>query len=180
MVSNFKVYQLGQLGRIVTGKTPPTSRDELFGDEYPFITPVDMHDVKNANSTERSLSEAGAQYQYRLIIPRGSIAVSCIGWQMGKSIIITRPSFTNQQLNTIIPHDWVNSDFLYYTLVTLRQKIFSIGSGVGVRTPILNKSAFSVFEVSLPSFDFQCRIGATLSAYDDLIENNARRIAILE
>lgn len=99
---------------------------------------------------------------------------------MGKSIIITRPSFTNQQLNTIIPHDWVNSDFLYYTLVTLRQKIFSIGSGVGVRTPILNKSAFSVFEVSLPSFDFQCRIGATLSAYDDLIENNTRRIAILE
>ena len=99
---------------------------------------------------------------------------------MGKSIIITRPSFTNQQLNTIIPHDWVNSDFLYYTLVTLRQKFFSIGSGVGVRTPILNKSAFSVFEVSLPSFDFQCRIAAILSAYDDLIENNKRRIAILD
>jgi type I restriction enzyme S subunit len=180
LVSNFKVYKLGQLGRIVTGKTPPTSQNELFGDTYPFITPVDMHDVKNANSTERFLSTAGAQYQHRLMVPPGSIAVSCIGWQMGKTIKITRPSFTNQQLNTIIPHEWVNSDFLYYTLVTLRQKFFSIASGVGVRTPILNKSAFSVFEVTLPPFDLQCRIAAILSTYDDLIENNTRRIAILE
>jgi type I restriction enzyme S subunit len=34
--------------------------------------------------------------------------------------------------------------------------------------------------MSLPPLDIQCKVVAILSAYDDLIENNLRRIAILE
>jgi type I restriction enzyme S subunit len=44
----------------------------------------------------------------------------------------------------------------------------------------LNKSAFSDLEISLPQLGTQGKIAAVLSAYDDLIENNTRRIQILE
>ncbi len=97
--------KISDLGRIVTGRTPPSSKPECFGDKYPFITPGDMHDRKNASTTERYLSEDGAQLLKRNVLPAGSVAVSCIGWQMGKSIKVTRPSFSNQQLNTIIPNN---------------------------------------------------------------------------
>jgi type I restriction enzyme S subunit len=180
VAANFKPYVLGELGRIITGKTPPTVRLELFGSDFPFITPVDMHDVKFTRVAERYLSKEGAEFQSRYLIPAGSVAVSCIGWQMGKSILVSRPSFTNQQLNTIIPHDWVDSDFLYYALTFKRKDLFNIGSGTGVRTPIMNKTAFSEFKILLPEFNEQRRIAAILSAYDDLIENNTRRIAVLE
>jgi type I restriction enzyme S subunit len=39
---------------------------------------------------------------------------------------------------------------------------------------------FPQFEVSLPLLPTQRRIASILSAYDDLIENNTRRIKILE
>src|SRR5699024_1743317 len=35
-------------------------------------------------------------------------------------------------------------------------------------------------EIELPSLDIQKKIASTLSAFDDLIENNSRRIEILE
>jgi hypothetical protein len=107
MHPNWRKYRLGDLGRIVTGRTPRTSKPYYFGDKYPFITSSDMDGRKKAASTQRYLSEEGAKLLQRNLIPSGSVAVSCIGWQMGKSIMTCRPSFTNQQLNTILPNEKV-------------------------------------------------------------------------
>jgi type I restriction enzyme S subunit len=180
MHPNWRKYRLGDLGRIVTGRTPPTSKPYYFGDKYPFITPSDMDGRKKADSTQRYLSEEGAKLLQRNLIPSGSVAVSCIGWQMGKSIMTCRPSFTNQQLNTIIPNEKVDADFLYYALSMRKDEFLSLGAATGVRTPILNKSAFSNLDLLIPQIGAQRKIAAILSAYDDLIENNTRRIAILE
>jgi type I restriction enzyme S subunit len=176
----WKEFRLGDLGDIITGRTPPSSRPECFGDNYPFITPSDMDGRKKASITARYLSEQGANLLQRNMVPAGSVAFSCIGWQMGKAIIATLPSFTNQQLNTIVPQDWVDSDFLYYSLVPWRKHLLSLGSATGVRTPILNKSAFSDLRLRMPDFNTQQKIAWILSAYDDLIENNSRRIKILQ
>ncbi len=44
----------------------------------------------------------------------------------------------------------------------------------------MNKSRFENLIVTLPPLPIQRKIAAILSAYDDLIENNTRRIALLE
>jgi len=44
----------------------------------------------------------------------------------------------------------------------------------------LTKSMVSDFEIPVPDLETQTHIASTLSAYDDLIENNRRRIALLE
>lgn len=180
MNNKWRHKRIGDLGRIVTGKTPSSSRPECFGDEYPFVTPTDMHDQRYASVTDRFLSQKGADSQKTLLIPSGAVCVSCIGWQMGKAIVTSRPSFTNQQLHSIIPASDVNPLFLYYSLSTRREELLSLGSAGGVRTPIINKSVFSDLKVLLPDLSLQRRIAGVLSAYDDLIENNTRRIAILE
>ena len=58
--------------------------------------------------------------------------------------------------------------------------MLSLGSATGVRTPILNKSAFCDTKVVVPPLPVQQRIAGILSAYDELIENSQRRIKILE
>ena len=180
MTNQWRTIKINEVGRLVTGKTPSSSKPECFGDKYPFITPTDMHDCRYASATARYLSEEGAAGQKTLKVPAGSVAVSCIGWQMGKSIVATRPSFTNQQLHTILPNDEVDSLYLYYYLCTQRVELLSLGSAAGVRTPIINKSAFGLLSIVVPPLPTQRKIASILSAYDDLIENNTRRIAILE
>ena len=129
--------------------------------------------------TERTLSEEGVRLLSRIVVPQNSIAVSCIGWQLGKVVLTARSSITNQQINTLIVEDHHDYRFVYYLLKTKRELLMNLGS-MGVRTPIVNKSVFSAIELDLPSFSTQRRIASILSAYDDLIENNTRRIAILE
>jgi type I restriction enzyme S subunit len=104
--------------------------------------------------------------------------VSCIGWQLGKAAIIGTEAFCNQQLNVVIPSTGVDSEYLYYQLNTRRDEIRSFGS-VGTRTPILKKSAFERITIPLPPLPVQRKLAAILSVYDDLIENNSRRMEIL-
>ena len=139
-----------------------------------------MRQGKYARTAERSLSSEGAQLLKRIMLPAESIRVSCIGWQMGEVIMTDRPSFSNQQINTIVPNKTVEPSFLYYSLRPRKQELLSLGTMAGVRTPILNKSAFSNLKVQLPSIPIQQRIAAILSAYDELIENSQRRIKMLE
>ena len=66
--------------------------------------------------------------------------------------------------------------YVFYFLKTLNLQRFN--SGVGV--PTLNRNDLDTFEVSVHPINTQRKIAAALSAYDDLIENNLRRIKILE
>lgn len=174
------IERIGDLGEVFTGRTPSTEQPSYFGRDYPFITPGDMHQGKCARVTERGLSKQGAELLKRICVPAHSICVSCIGWQMGEVIMTDRPSFTNQQINTIVPNAKVEPSFLYYSLRTRKSELLSLGSATGVRTPILNKSSFCDLKVPLPPLPTQRRIASILSAYDDLIENSQRRIKILE
>jgi type I restriction enzyme, S subunit len=176
---SWQLTRIKDIGKVITGRTPPTEVVDYFGDEFPFITPSDMKGSKFISKPERGLSSKGATLlKNNSVLPK-SIAVSCIGWQMGKVVMISQLSFTNQQINTIILNDGVEPDYIYYSLCTLRQELKNLGS-VGTRTPILIKSTFENIQIPLPTLLTQRKIASILSAYDDLIENNTRRIAILE
>jgi type I restriction enzyme S subunit len=99
---------------------------------------------------------------------------------MGETIMTDRPSFTNQQINTIVPNSKVEPSFLYYSLCPRKQELLALGATTGVRTPILNKSAFCDLKVKIPPLPVQRRMAGILSAYDELMENSQRRIRILE
>jgi len=74
----------------------------------------------------------------------------------------------------------LESRFLYYWLVSregrAELKKATIGSSQSAYTIVLLKE----LKINLPPLPTQRRIAAVLSAYDDLIANNQRRIAILE
>ncbi len=75
----------------------------------------------------------------------------------------------------------VNTKFLLYSFLSPQwrhgvQQRVNIGSTVD-RIPLVD---FPNFPITLPDLATQRRIASILSAYDDLIENNTRRIQILE
>jgi type I restriction enzyme, S subunit len=75
---------------------------------------------------------------------------------------------------------FLNQRFLYYSFLgsLLQSQIKSLGSGSTVehmRVPQAEK-----LEILMPPLSAQKKIASILSAYDDLIENNKRRIALLE
>jgi type I restriction enzyme, S subunit len=66
--------------------------------------------------------------------------------------------------------------FVFYFLQTLGLQRYNSGAGV----PTLNRNHLDGLDVATPPLPTQQKIAAILSAYDDLIENNLRRIKIQE
>lgn len=177
-MSHWFSHKIGELGRVVTGKTPPSTKPEFFDGDIPFLTPSDMSDTNRDVQAERFVSDAWDAKQ-RQLLPAGSICVVCIGATIGKVCMTNRPSHTNQQVNSIIPDKGkFDPKFVFYSMRTLGPELRARAAGAA--TPILNKSAFAEVEISAPSLATQRRIASILGAYDDLIEVNRRRVAILE
>ncbi|CAH1745814.1 putative Type I site-specific deoxyribonuclease [Thauera humireducens] len=179
MSPDWHSIKIGELGTVVTGKTPPSARPECFGGDYPFITPSDIGSDTRRVKTERYLSTVGKASMPNYLLPEKTICVVCIGATIGKICMTHASSFTNQQINSIIVDEKkFDPHFVYYAMRKVGPSLLGLASGAA--TPIINKTSFSNVEIVTPSLPTQQRIASILSTYDDLIENNTRRIAILE
>ena len=177
-MSSWRNITIDDLGQIITGYTPPIKKTEYFGNEYPFITPTDITMGSRIVQTERFLSQKGYEYRKNRLLPPDTVCVTCIG-SLGKICMTTVPSATNQQINSIVVNpSKYDPYFVYYLLRTKTAVLQSIAGGVA--TPIVRKSTFAGINVCVPPLPTQHKIAAILRPYDKLIENNSRRIQILE
>ena len=97
------------------------------------------------------------------VIPKG------LGELNAASLVIVRP---NPKL--------IDSDFLCFVLNSPWGKSRIKGLLVGAAQQVFNTHTAAELEISAPPLPDQHRIAGILSAYNELIENNQRRIKILE
>ncbi|EQA3600702.1 restriction endonuclease subunit S, partial [Enterococcus faecalis] len=141
----WKVTNLEEISiDIITGKTPNTKQKENYGEDIPFIKIPDMHNNTYIVQTETYLSKKGSDSQYKKLLPKDSICVSCIATP-GLVSITSVASHTNQQINTILP----KVEDLYFLYLDLKRKknlIRELGSG-GSTTLNLNKTQFGKINI---------------------------------
>lgn len=103
---------------------------------------------------------------------------------VGKVIRVPRSAdgaLLNQNAVKIIPNLLINNKFLFYALRSLDFKNYIVGCAQGAASQAsITLDAIKDYSFSFPEIKYQTRIAAVLSAYDDLIENKTRQIAILE
>jgi len=172
----WKKKTVSDIGQVITGKTPTTSRKEYYDGEIPFVTIPDMHDTIYPIHTERTLSSEGANSQKGKLIPIDSIMVSCIA-TVGLVNISLTDCQTNQQINSIILKD---KEMLYYTYCSMK-RIKALLDGVGSNGATMtnvNKSKFENIEVLLPPtklqqmfYDFCAPIFGNIKALSFSIDN---------
>ena len=171
-MGEWKSFQVGEIGKVITGKTPKTSISDNYGGYIPFLTPSDDMSVKYVRKTAKTLTEKGLSEVKNAILPANSVCVSCIGSDLGKVVIATRPTVTNQQINSIVVDEArFDISFVYYAMRILGKKLNFI-SKTSTAVPIVNKSSFSSYEIECPSLKKQKQIAAVLSVLDAKIECN--------
>ena len=176
----WKEAKIGDLGQIITGKTPKTAIKKNWGGKIPFLSPSADMSNKTSPVTARTLTELGVAEVAKCLIPANSICVSCIGSDLGKVVKTDRELVTNQQINTIVPHSNVDSDFVYYLMCIVGKELNYI-SKTSTAVPIINKSTFSDWNIVIPEkVEDQRRIASILSSLDRKIELNNKINADLE
>ena len=142
---------LKSFGKVVTGKTPPKKIENAFADKgLPFITPSDVDSDVFALTVARYLSSDGVTTVKNNVVEQGSVCVTCIGSQMGKTVIAPYKSVTNQQLNSIVLAKQSYRNYVFMNLRLRREELFNLGSS-GSTMPILNKSSFEGLNTLKPT-----------------------------
>lgn len=176
-----KTVKIRDLGRTVTGHTPPTSESKYFGDYMPFVKPTDISkDSKYTYNPEQYYSEEAAEKYKTSMIPKGSTCVVCIGTIGEKMTMAHCDMFTNQSINTIVPSEDYDPDYVYYLLKYNLGKVKALNKGTASGREYVSKSTFLDMDVEVvEEKKSQVLIGKALSAYDELIESNCKRIELI-
>jgi len=158
---------IGDLGEIVTGKTPSKKMESYYGDDVPFIKTPDMHGNSVVTKTEENLSDEGASSQATKMLPPRSILVSCIG-TVGVVALNASVAQTNQQINAIIPRTDLLRYWSFFMVETLRPLLEGVGGGATM--PNINKSKFSAIPVVIPSRQILDQFSSVVAPNIDQIE----------
>lgn len=174
---------IGDLGRVVTGDTPPRKNPEYYGSAYPFIKPTDMRVGQRLTMQyDEGYSEEGFAKFRKKLIPAGSTAVVTIGSIGQKLTWLHADGFVNQAVNAVVPdRDKFDSLYVYYLLKHNLNLVKQADTGASSGRENVSKSNFSALRVfACLELNTQKRIAEVLDALDSSIETNQRRIALLE
>lgn len=87
----------------------------------------------------------------------------------------------NQRAGKIFAKENASTDYIFYTLLTKAMKESIVSRAYGAANQVnVSPSAIMSIKWDFPSLPTQQKIASILSSYDRLIENNTRRIRLLE
>lgn len=140
--------ELKKMGKVITGSTPPSSKNNMFGGEIPFVTPGDLD--KSA-PYKRFVTEEGALNSRT--VNKGALFVCCIGATIGKSGIARELSTFNQQINAVEWNSNISSQFGFNCFSFIKKEL--IEKAISTTLPIMKKSEFEKLKMICPPLSLQ-------------------------
>ncbi|EKF7553204.1 restriction endonuclease subunit S [Campylobacter jejuni] len=135
------------MGEIVTGSTPSKSNLDFYGKDYPFFKPSDFEQGYFLENAGDNLSKLGFDKARQL--PPKTILVVCIG-SLGKVALTRVIGSCNQQINAIIPHKNIISEYIYYYCISSKFQSILFSKAPQTTLAIFNKTEFSKLEIIYP------------------------------
>ncbi len=122
-----------------------------------------------------------AEYK-RTLLRGGELLVSLVGNPGEVAIVPESLAGANiaRQVGLVALQPSVNARFIMYYLMSPNGRADLFTQTGGAVQQVINLADLKRVNVPVPAKDTQDRIADILSAYDDLIENNRRRMALLE
>jgi type I restriction enzyme S subunit len=170
---------LGDVADFCLGKMLDEEKNR--GEPFPYLANLnvrwgefDLENLRQMRFEPDEMERYGLRY--------GDI-IMCEGGEPGRCAIWKEPvegMMIQKALHRIRPHNCLDYRFLFYSFLHIgRQgKIASLFTGATIKH--LPRQNLAKVEVEFPELSVQQNIASILSTYDDLIENNRRRMALLE
>ncbi|EJE8548856.1 restriction endonuclease subunit S [Vibrio vulnificus] len=180
---DWEMWKLSHAYReIGSGTTPPTTSDEWFGGDIPWVTTGELRETV-INGTKKNVSEKTINtFSALRVYPAGSIAMAMYGATIGRLGIFGVDATTNQACCVMTASDVIDNKYLFYWLWAFRQDIINLSSGGG--QPNINQEKVASLKISAPIIDEQTQIADFLdhetAKIDTLIEKQQQLIKLLK
>ena len=176
---NWGLHKINQLGFVGRGRSRHRPRNEpsLYDGNYPFFQ---TGDIKSANLYLRQYTQTYNEKglaQSKLWEPE-TLCITIAANIAETAILGIQACFPDSVIGFVADNEKADVRFIKYSIDYMKLKMQRVSHGTTQDNLSLEK--LTSFDFPTPSLPTQRKIATILSAYDDLIENNLRRIRILE
>lgn len=179
---NWRPRTLAECAKFQSGGTPSKSNPAYWGGDIPWVGSGEMSQ-SFIYDTELRLTSEGAQNGTRAI-SENTVLVVVRGMSLAKEFriaITRRPMTFNQDVKALQCAEDIYPQFLFYALKARKEYIRDLATEASHGTKKLETSTLNAVEILVPeTIEEQQAIAEVALNYDELIENNRRRIALLE
>ena len=185
-MEKWKEVKLNQITEKITKGTTPSNIGENFTDDgimYFRSELIGKSKFIDKTSGLLFISESTHEKLKRSQIKQNDMLFSMAGIYLGKISLVGPDDFpanTNQAVAIIRFNSKDDLDFIYYYMTQKSFNIYVNSITAQAAQPNINLEQIGKLKINLPSLLIQKKIASILSAYDSLIENNNKRIKILE
>lgn len=181
-MENWKQIKLKDVCNVKGGKRLPIGED-FSNSGYPYIRARDIKNGKINIETPVFITEKIREKIKKYITNTNDILITIVGANIGDVGIV--PKYldgSNLTENAVKLTDYkdIIPQFLVKYLISNYCREIMQQSAAGAAQGKLGIYKINEMYILLPKIEIQKKIASILSAYDDLIENNNKRIAILE
>lgn len=180
-VNKLNLTTLDKCVTFLSGGTPDRSNSDYWSGEIPWVSSGEMTERRLYDTTQH-ITISAAESKSR-IIPAGTVLVVVRGMSLATEfrVSITQKEMAfNQDIKALICNENINSEFLYYYLTAQQSHIKDLATEASHGTKKLELDVLCSYKIPLFSLSTQRNIVDIIARYDDLIENNRRRMAKLE
>lgn len=171
--------------KIGSGVTPRGGDSVYLAEGIPLIRSQNVYNGTFHHEGLAFISEQQAARMDGVTVKKDDVLLNITGDSVARATMVPDelvPARVNQHVAIIRPRcDKILPSYLKYYLISpfMQATMLSLAGSGGTRKA-LTKTMIEGFDVPAPSIAEQQRIVDTLTNYDNLIENNRRRIKLLE
>ncbi|MBH0257679.1 restriction endonuclease subunit S [Helicobacter pylori] len=166
--SNWQRVRLGDIAEIIGGGTPSTQITSFWNGSINWFTPTEIGITKYVYKSQRTITPLGLKKSSAKLLPIGTILLTSRA-SIGDCAILKVVATTNQGFQSLIPLEKINNEFLYYLILTLKNKLLELASGSTFLEVSPNK--IKNLLIPLPSLNEQIAIANILSDVDRYLYN---------
>ena len=172
------IIRIGNVADIGRGSSPRPITDKRYFEngKIPWIKIADATvSGKYIYKTKQYVNDLGASYSRKM--KPGTLILSASGSLGIPHFLGVEGCIHDGWIYMDNIHD-IDKQYLYYLLLTMRPYFDNLSYGAAIQN--INTTILSKTKIEVPGIQSQEKIGLMLSAYDNLIENNNKRIKLLE
>src|SRR5690606_25913871 len=170
--------------KIGSGVTPRGGSSVYVEKGTPIFRSQNIYNGEFSTSGLAYINDATASKMKNVEVVEDDVLLNITGDSVARCCMPPKeflPGRVNQHVSIIRPNiERLNPRYLMYTLISPRMQatLLAFASGAGATRNALTKSVLENTKINLPPLNTQRKIASILSAYDDLIENNLKRIKL--
>jgi restriction endonuclease S subunit len=181
---NWEVWKLSQAFEVIGSGTTPKSDNCSYYDEghVAWLNTGDLNDGELDWCEKRITPLALANHSSLKIFPAGSLVIAMYGATIGKLAILLFPATVNQACCVFAGKSPIETKFMFYWFLGLRQQIISLATGGG--QPNVSQEILRSLRIACPGEIEQTQIAAFLdretAKIDGLVAEQRRLMTLLK